>query len=284
MEKKMTKVGNIKEIFRYAVKSMGGELIDEAVIIDGGILGDRGYAIIEQSSEKIASAKMPKLWGPLLELQAKFTQEPASGEPLPSVSIKWPDGSENINTDDEINKKLSQALGRSVKITSTKPDTISLERLDPLEEEETILDIGDIMMEGRFSDYAAIHLVTTSSINKLHTIDPDRSYEAGRFRPNIIIDTEDLGQGFVENNWVGKIIRIGEKVKIRITDPTPRCAIPTLAQAGGIKKDSKILKTIVEHNSQPVPLLDDEILPCVGVYGFILNSGQIKIDDTISIE
>ena len=139
------------------------------------------------------------------------------------------------------------------------------------------------MMEGRFSDYAAIHLVTTSSINRLHEIDPQRTYETGRFRPNLVIDTSENENGFIENDWVGKTLCIGEDVRLKISDPTPRCAIPTLPQKGGISKDPKILKTIVEHNSQPVPLLDNEILPCVGVYAFITNVGKIKEGDIVRL-
>jgi len=280
----MTDLGTIQKILRYAVKSMGGELLNEAKIIEGGILGDRGYALIDQSNGKVVSAKMPKLWGSLLELQAEFETQPLTSETLPAVVIRWSDGTLVSSNDETVNDRLSQMVGRKVKLTNIRPENISLERLDPLEEEETILDIGDIMMEGRFSDYAAIHLVTTSSINKLHSIDPERSYAPGRFRPNLIIDTEKFGEGFIENDWVGKIIRLGSDVRLRITDPTPRCAIPTLAQQGGIEKDPKVLKTIVKHNSQPVPVLDNEVLPCVGVYGFVVKSGQIKTNDTISIE
>ena len=53
--------GRIKEIWRYPVKSMGGESLQNTTIIEGGILGDRGYALIDQTTGKIASAKMPKL-------------------------------------------------------------------------------------------------------------------------------------------------------------------------------------------------------------------------------
>ena len=284
MSEKIENTGTIKDIWRYAVKSMGGENIESAKVVEGGILGDRGYALIDQSNGKIVSAKMPNLWGNLLELGAKFTKEPQENEELPSVAIYWPDGTKISSNNRTLNKKLSDRLGREVEITKNRPSEISLQRLDPLEKEETILDIGDIMMEGRFSDYAALHIVTTSSLNKLHEIDPDRTYNALRFRPNIIIDTSVNKNGFIENSWVDNVLCIGEEVRLKISDPTPRCAIPTLAQKGGISKDPKILRTIVEHNSQPVPLLDDEVLPCVGVYAFVLQTGEIKNGDVIRIE
>lgn len=276
--------GTVKDIWRYAVKSMGGETISDAVIVEGGILGDRGYALIDQATGKVVSAKLPKLWGGLLELGAVFTKTPKVGQELPPVVITWPDGTEVISSSGDPEGKLTQTVGRTVYMTTTRPKEVSLERLDPLEDEETILDIGDIMMEGRFSDYAAMHVVTTSSLDRLQEIDPEHSYDERRFRPNVVIDTASSGRGFIENDWVGHTLCIGPSVRLHISDPTPRCAVPTLPQRGGITKNSNILRTIVEHNSQPIPLLDDEILPSVGVYGFVLQGGEIKKDDAVRID
>lgn len=279
MSNQAINAGRIKEIWRYPVKSMGGESLQNTTIIEGGILGDRGYALIDQTTGKIASAKMPKLWGGLLELEVVFNEAPKIDKKLPPVLITWPDGVKAITDGGDPKGKFTKTVGRSVKMTSKRPKEISLERLDPLKDEETILDIGNIMMEGRFSDYAAVHVVTTSSLDRLTEIDPECSYDARRFRPNLVIDTSAIGKGFIENDWVGKTLSIGADVRLHISDPTPRCVIPTLAQKGGIAKESKILQTIVKHNSQSVPLLDDEILPCIGVYGFILQGGEINKGD-----
>ena len=62
-------VGTIQNIWRYAVKSMGGEELKQALVTDGGLLGDRGYAVIDRANGKVGSAKMPKKWGSLLTLK-----------------------------------------------------------------------------------------------------------------------------------------------------------------------------------------------------------------------
>ena len=54
------------------------------------------------------------------------------------------------------------------------------------------------MMEGRFSEYATVNVVTTSSLERLAEIDPECSYDARRFRPNLVIDTSAIGNGFIE--------------------------------------------------------------------------------------
>jgi uncharacterized protein YcbX len=273
-------VGTIKTIWRYPVKSMGAEGLDQAIVTDGGILGDRAYALIDQTSGKIASAKMPKKWGKLLDLSAAYVTPPEAQKPLPGVRITWPSG-ESVESSGEATARLSDYVGRPVTLTTIRPEAVSLERLDPLEAEETILDIGEIMMEGRFSDYAALHLITTATLTKLAELSPEISFDAMRFRPNLLIEAD--GTGFVENEWVGKTVAIGDDIRLRISDPTPRCSIPTLAQAGGITKDPKVLRTIVTHNRLPVPLLDNEELPCAGAYAFVERGGAVRKGDTVRI-
>jgi uncharacterized protein YcbX len=158
-----------------------------------------------------------------------------------------------------------------------------LERLDPLAEEETIVDIGELMMAGRFSDYAALHLITTATMARLAELRPESKFNARRFRPNVTIATPEGETGFVENDWVGREVAIGDEVRLRISDPTPRCSIPTIAQ-GDLAKDPQVLRTIVEHNRLPVPLLEGETLPCAGVYGFVIRSGTVKRGDTVRVE
>jgi len=52
-------------------------------------------------------------------------------------------------SDCEADPMLSERLGRRVRLTAARPATVSVERLDPLAAEETIIDIGALMMEGR---------------------------------------------------------------------------------------------------------------------------------------
>ena len=159
---------------------------------------------------------------------------------------------------------------------------MSLERLDPLADEETIVDIGELMMAGRFSDYAALHLITTATMAHLAALRPESTFTARRFRPNVTIATPEGEAGFVENDWVGRELAIGADVRLRISDPTPRCSIPTLAQED-LAKDPQVLRTIVAHNRLPVPLLDGESLPCAGVYAFVIRGGTVKRGDAVRV-
>ena len=276
-------IGSVQSIWQYAVKSMSGMKLDQANITTGGILGDRAYALLDQSNHKVASAKFPKKWGKLLELSAAFVEQPSQGNQLPPVRIISIKGLDVLSTDKNVDALLSDYVGRAVKLTSSRPNSVSLERLDPLEPDETILDIGDLMLKNKFSDYADLHLLTTASLQQLSSISPDVQFDERRFRPNIVIQTVSDITGFAENDWIGKTVAIGDSVRLNITDPTPRCSIPTLSN-GTFPNDPKVLKTIVEHNMLEVPLLEDKVLPCTGIYGFLIQSGIVSTNDPVWIE
>ena len=276
-------VGTVKALWRYPVKSMAGTKLDEALVTEGGILGDRAYAVIDRASGRVGSAKTPKKWAGLLALAAEFVEPPAPGAPLPPVRIAWPDGTAVASDDGGADARLSETLGRPVTLTTERPEAPSVERLDPLAAEETIVDIGELMMAGRFSDYAALHLMTTATMARLATLRPASVFNARRFRPNVTIATPEGDSGFVENDWVGRELAIGDEVRLRISDPTPRCSVPTLAQRD-LAKDPQVLRTIVEHNTHPVPLLDGESLPCAGVYAFVVQGGVVKRGDAVRVD
>jgi uncharacterized protein len=76
---------------------------------------------------------------------------------------------------------------------------------------------------------------------------PQGRFEARRFRPNIVISTGSADARFVENDWIGREVVIGETVRLAITEPCPRCVMITLPQ-GDLPKDSGILRTAAQHN------------------------------------
>lgn len=278
----ITAAGTVKSIWRYPVKSMTGEALDDAIVTDGGLVGDRAYALIDRSNGKVASAKLPGKWGGLLELAAAFVGPPRAESTIPAVRITLPGGADIISDQSDADSVLSRIVGQPVRLSMMRPDSVSVERLDPLAANETIVDIGQLMMEGRFADYAAIHLLTTATLARLSELAPEMPFDERRFRPNLVVDSGDRS-GFIENGWVGRNLAIGDDVLLRISDPTPRCSVPTLAQEG-VSKDPRVLRTIAEHNRIPVALLDGENLPCAGVYAFVIRGGSIRMGDKVRLQ
>ena len=261
---------------------MQGVLIPESIISSGGVYGDRSYAVMSTDKKTIASAKNPKKWGDLLKLHSQYEQEPVSSQPLPDVEIQFPNKMSVLSSDPRINSLLSDFLGQEVELKTTRSNEVIVERIDPLDANESVLDIGDLMLANKFSDYADMHIITTSTLKRLSKISPDIDFDERRFRPNLVIDTNDDIGDFLENNWVGKKLIINDAC-FNVTDPTPRCAIPTLRN-GELPNNPKLLKTIVDNNTCEVPLFDNKALPCAGIYCFVLTQGSIKQGDRVYIE
>jgi len=263
---------------------MMGEELHATYITDGGLLGDRVYALIDQSTGKIASAKYPRKWGKLFDFRAAFLEPPHPGEPLPSVRITLPDGAIVTNAQENVHACLSSALEREVALTTTRPvsPSVEAERLDALDPAEMIVDIGAFMMQGRFSDYAAVHVLTTATFDRLCALYPPGRFEARRFRPNIVVEPPAGQSAFVENAWVGHTLAIGAEVRLRITDPMPRCVMTTLPQ-GDLPRDLDILHTIAQHNQVGIPVLGGAARPSVGVCAFVLQGGTIRRGDPVRL-
>ena len=85
-------VGTIRALWRYPVKSMLGEELDAVDLSEGGVVGDRAYAIRDRETGKVASAKHPKLWPNLLACRAAFVDAPRPDDELPPVRIELADG------------------------------------------------------------------------------------------------------------------------------------------------------------------------------------------------
>ena len=67
-------VGSVGALWRYPVKSMMGERLERAGVTERGILGDRAYALVDESTGNVGSAKNPTKWGALLTCKARFAE------------------------------------------------------------------------------------------------------------------------------------------------------------------------------------------------------------------
>lgn len=262
----------VATIWRYPVKSMMGEELNACEITKKGLLGDRAYGVIDNETGKLANAKNPHKWPNMFRYRASFTEPPQENAPAPSVRITLPSGDSIMSTDEDKDEILSRSLQRDVNLASPSSTDVQFEGYIPKEIEE-LDDNGSIFTrtspEGTFFDIDFVHIISTSTINYLRKLAPESRIEARRFRPNIIIEVPDT-EGFVENDWVGKTLTIGD-VQLKVSQETKRCVMTTLAQ-GDLPKDLNVLRSIVKNNTGSF-----------GVYASVVKPGKIKIEDTVEI-
>jgi uncharacterized protein YcbX len=84
-------VGFVATLWRFPVKSMGGEQLQDVEVTERGVLGDRAYALIDKDTGKVVSAKSVRLFPNLLDCKAAFVEPPRRGGDLPPVQILLPD-------------------------------------------------------------------------------------------------------------------------------------------------------------------------------------------------
>ncbi len=81
---------------------------------------------------------------------------------------------------------------------------------------------------GSFFDLFPVSVLTTSTLDQLTKLEPGSSFDERRFRMNVIVETKEAG--FVENNWIGRELAIGDAIRLNVALPDPRCVMTTLAQ------------------------------------------------------
>jgi hypothetical protein len=283
------RIGTVRELWRFPVKSMGGERIDATMIgahalaNERGVHGDRLWAVRDEDKAAITNAKrIPSL----MLLTARFVNEPAPDAGpgnIPDVAITFPDGSTITSSDGHVHARLSDFLGRRVTLHALKPASdkahyksnvstaaetrqqLALE--DGEEPDFSMMPLGKLMEldkyqtpPGTYFDAFPLHVITTASLG---------DHDPRRFRANVVVDTGDV-RGYLEHDWSGGTLGLGACTAF-VDCPAPRCSMPSRAQAGGVPADKTILATLARDADR-----------CLGVYASILQAAVVKIGDEVT--
>jgi uncharacterized protein len=275
VNKAQTNTGKVVSIWRYPVKSMLGEELNSSYVTKRGLVGDRTYALIDKETGKVASAKNPRKWERLFDFRSMFVEPPKAPENIPPIRITLPNGNQISSGEDKnTDQTLSKAIGRDVRLIRANLEEPSYEEywpdIDGLAQRNKVTD--EAMPAQTFFDIAVIHILTTSTINRLRELYPEGRFEVRRFRPNIVVEPESGEKDFIENTWIGKKLTIGEDIILRINGPCTRCVMITLPQ-GDLPRDLGILRTVARYNQVNV-----------GVYASVLHGGTIRRGDLIRLE
>ena len=280
----LTTMGRILSVWRYPVKSMMGSESSTVQVTERGLSGDRSYAILDRSDGKIATAKNPKKWPMLFGFFATLAESTDKTNTFPPVHMTLPDGTILSSECDDIDERLSKALGREVMLVKTENGKVEGVRsqlpsswsahseeywpdMTGRDHQDTVTNFT--LPTGTFFDAAKVHVLTTATLDQLRNGYPNGKFALQRFRPNLVVATRGETMGFVENSWIGQTLLIGDDVRLHVTGPCPRCVMTTLPQ-GDLSKDPGILRTAVQLNQGNV-----------GVYASVVQGGVIQAGDEI---
>jgi len=233
-----TTVGRVVAVWRYPVKSMAGESLDSCEVTARGLVGDRGYALVDEAAGLVASAKNPRVWPDLLAYRAEYLAPPTAGAELPLLRITDPNG--RIVAAHE----LSATFGRPIVLTARPPERPVLRYVLAADDNpDEAVDYA--MPPGTFFDLATVNVLFTTTLERLQSAWMGSEFSVSRFRPNILIEPASA-DGDPEQLWVGKMLAIGN-ARLRIDTRCGRCVMTALAQPG-LPKDPGILKAVVREN------------------------------------
>jgi uncharacterized protein YcbX len=288
MMARMQRAGRIREIWRYPVKSMAGERLEEVEVDGGGIPGDRGWAVRDEVRGGIRGAK--KIAG-LMRLAARYLEPPTRGK-VGAPEITLPDGSKVRANAPDAAKRVSAAVENEVTLWPLLPPTAldhyrrgKPDHDDMLTElrsifgrlpDEPLPDLSKLPPElfqyesplGTYFDAFPLHVITTATLDSLAKASPQSRVDVRRFRPNFVIETEPGLTGYVEAGWAGRRLRLGG-LEIEGTIPTMRCVMVTHGFAD-LPKDTAILRAIVRDANQNV-----------GLYAKPAGSARVRVGDEV---
>jgi uncharacterized protein len=230
------------EIRRYPVKSMLGEIVPAAELGERGVVGDRLWAVRDEDG-KFGSGKNTRRFR---RMPGLFGFRAHAAEPVPVVEL--PDGRRFSADDPAGHRAVSEVLGRTV--------TLVPEASIP------------------HHDEGPVSLLTTASLRALTGLSGGEPDGAGvdplRFRTNLLIDV--AGDGFPEDEWPGRTVRVGTDVVLRVVRPLTRCVMIDLSQDEAVERND-LLKILAGHHELTF-----------GVVATVEHPGRVAAGDACSWE
>lgn len=210
----MNSVGTVEVLWRYPVKSMGGERLTQAPVDVRGILGDRLYAV-RDTDGKLGSGKNSRRFrrmDGLLDFHATY-------QPDMTPVITLPDGRTVRGDEEHVHWAISDGLGIPG-VTLVKESVIS------------------------HFDQAPLHLVTTAGLTWLADLVPTVDVDERRVRPNLVVRVPEAS-GRPEDAWLGHELHVGSQLVIEVVDTVDRCVMVNAGQ-GDLPECNDVLRAITD--------------------------------------
>ena len=237
----LTEIGYVEAIFRYPVKSMGGERLEAANLGWHGLEGDRRLAFRRLDDRGgipwLTASKLPDL----LLFAPQRRQDSAQGD-LPT-HIRTPDGEETPIFGEDLATEVGRRYGSPVQMMHLK--------------------------NGIFDD-ATISVIASDTVHEIGRLS-GRSLDVRRFRPNVVVRLL-RSLPFQEDEWVGSVLSFGEgddAPAITATMRDLRCSMVNL-DPDSASLAPEVMKAIVRANQNNA-----------GVYGAVTRVGRVAVGQPI---
>src|SRR5215831_135507 len=259
----MSVIGKVDSLWRYPVKSMRGEELEEAFAGFAGIYGDRLFAFTSSGSPKGFPYFTAREQNRLLQYRPRFRHPDKAARPTNLTEAEgmganpvWADPSElmvDVETPD--GKKLpidDPALMEMLRVDIDQKHQLTLRR-----------------SERAMTDCRPVSIFSLQSARQLSE-ETEIPIDKRRFRANVYVDLAS-DNGFGENELVGRSLKIGPKVIVRVLERDPRCAMITLDPDTSERTPAVLKKVAQAHDGT------------AGVYGAVIVEGMLHKGDPVEL-
>src|SRR6266852_184227 len=261
----MSIIGKVDSIWRYPVKSMRGEELDEAFAGFSGVYGDRLFAFRSAASPKGFPYLTAREQRKLLQYRPRFRYPDKAARPINLAEAE--------SMAPGLNPVSADAPDLMVDVEAPTGETLAID--DPAlirrlrDGVSGAPDLTLVRSDRAMTDCRPVSLLSVQSIRHLGE-EIGTLVDQRRFRANIYLDL-NAASGFAEDGYVGRSMRIGSKVVISILERDPRCAMITLDPDTGEPKPEFLRQVAQAHKGM------------AGVYGAVLVEGTLRKGDAVEL-
>src|SRR6266446_6886985 len=261
----MSLVGKVESLWRYPVKSMRGEELDEMFAGYAGVYADRLFAF-----ESSAAAKgFPFFTGrdqrQMIRYRARFRNPEKAARPV------------NLNEAEKLSPNLNpiSADASELMVDVETPDGKTFAIDDPALIDDLRSNIEGnheltlLRSDKAITDCRPLSIFAVQTAKRLGE-ETGVAVDKRRFRANVYVDLIS-SEGFAENEFVGRSLRIGSKVTVAVLQRDARCMMITL-DPDTAEKTPAILKAVAQAHEG-----------MAGVYGAVLAEGMIRKGDSVEV-
>ena len=259
----MNVIGTVESLWRYPVKSMRGEELDEMFAGYAGLYGDRLFAFESSASPKGFPFFTGRDQRQMIRYRPRFRNPEKAARPI-NLAEAESSGANPISANaSELMIEVETPDGKTIAIDD--PALIDNLRVNIDGKHELKL----LRSDKAITDCRPLSIFAVQSAKKLGE-ETGVKVDKRRFRANVYLDLTS-SDGFAENQFVGKTLRIGSKVVVSVLERDPRCMMITL-DPDTAEKTPAILKQVAQAHEG-----------MAGVYGAVLVQGMIRKGDSVEL-
>jgi uncharacterized protein YcbX len=259
----MNVIGTVESLWRYPVKSMRGEELDEMFAGYAGVYGDRLFAFESSASPKGFPFFTGRDQRQMIRYRPRFRNPEKAARPINLAEAEGSGANPISANASELMIEVETPDGKTIAIDD--PALIDNLRVNIDGKHELKL----LRSDKAITDCRPLSIFAVQSAKKLGE-ETGVKVDKRRFRANVYLDLTS-SDGFAENQFVGKTLRIGSKVVVSVLERDPRCMMITL-DPDTAEKTPAILKQVAQAHEG-----------MAGVYGAVLVQGMIRKGDSVEL-